>query len=90
MVQENDPDAKWLSSWLATRVSDQKKVLSLEASAFSAAKKQGRPSHDALKEAQFIGGMGREIKVNGQSQKRQSDLPQLIDIYKGLGGTVDW
>jgi len=47
-------------------------------------------AHDALAEAQRLGWTGREIKVNGVVQTRQGDLTQLVTMYKGLGGTVDW
>jgi hypothetical protein len=33
MVHKNDPDAQWLSTWLATRVTDQKKMLHSEETA---------------------------------------------------------
>jgi hypothetical protein len=127
MVEKNDPDAKWLSGWLASRVTDGKRSLAAEESAAMAAKQKGetfvpqfnnyvlakiyqdqalldmayaaagqdapthlKAAHDALKEAQRIGWGGRPITVGGKPAVRQSDLPELINTFKGLGGTVDW
>jgi hypothetical protein len=43
-----------------------------------------RLAHDALNRAAEIGWDGREIKVNGVPQRRQSDLPQLQQYLKDL------
>jgi len=127
LVHKNDPDATWLTAWMATRVTEQKKMLHSEEVGYENAKQAGqkftpqfnnyvlakvyqdqalldmayaaegkdgqthlKAAHDELKEAQRLGWDGREIKVNGTAEKRQSDLPKLIEMYRGLGGTVDW
>jgi hypothetical protein len=124
MVHKNDPDAQWLSSWLTTRVADQKQLLTSEE---RAAKEHGtkfvpqwnqhvmakvyqdqalldmayaangqdaqthlKAAHDELQLAQHYGWDGHKISVGGQELRRQSDLPKLVEIYRSLGGTVDW
>jgi hypothetical protein len=43
MVKNDDPDAKWLSTWLTTRVADQKKLLEAEESGAMKAKQTAEP-----------------------------------------------
>jgi len=134
MVQTDSPDAKWLSVWLATRVGDQKKLLSDEERAFLGAKELGHvfvptfnnyvlakvyqdqallemayaaagqdprthlaKAHDLLKLIKGENGVrvplswdGRPFTRNGEPLKRGSDLPQIIELYKSLGGSIDW
>jgi hypothetical protein len=49
-----------------------------------------RAAHDALRDAAKYGWNGKTITVKGKPFTRTSDLPELIKMYQGLGGTVDW
>jgi hypothetical protein len=50
-----------------------------------------KSAHDMLQQARQHGWYGHQIKTeNGEIQQRLSDLPKLTEMYKSLGGTVDW
>jgi hypothetical protein len=127
LVNKKSPDAAWLSGWIASRVTDEKKLVADEESNAMAAKRDGHPfvpqwnnyvlakvsqdqalldmayaadgqdkdahmraAHDALRDAAKYGWNGKTISVKGKPFTRTSDLPELIKMYQGLGGTVDW
>jgi hypothetical protein len=142
IVKNGTGDGQWLTTWLATRFEDEKKLWGVEQAAERNARANGqipvgqynnfvlskvlqdqallamsyaaegidrdknmKIAHDALRLVQRwpsvdgrgnateipLGWDGFEIKVNGAPQRRQSDLPKLMALYRDqLHGVVDW